>query len=272
MRYLIFAIVFCFACGNRKDGGAADATPSFQDLQIKRDRIVAQIPSIADKYGFISDKCDSATFTSSLAAFSTYTVDLHQIEPVPGKYVRNPESCYPDGSASETSLDVYLGVLHNIWSKQDKTALKRVIDYGNTHTWIMGQGPLDLTNIVALVPIIQDMRDKMSLKGDDDAIPALDGYRGDIAAMIVLLHGRVTGTINEAEFQTLNYLVTNFPENPLYQTIYHRFNDGDYSETVKAFTDYSDDISQLTETGVYGWGSAPKFFFLITATGIAEGR
>lgn len=271
MRYLILAAMIICNCSHKSN--TADDTFDMLAAKAKRDRYVAEIPQIADQYGFIGERCDGTTFTGMLAGLSDYKVALEKVVATPGQWLRHPESCYPNGSDNETSLDVYLGALYWIYSQKERHYITDIKSYGKAHNWIMGEGDIAITNIVALLPLINEMDGRLSLFADSaEAWPTLEGHRGHIVAMHILLHGRLTGAITAAESLLIEKLAADNPDNPLYAAINARFHDGDYSKMLALLQAFPDDLYGITDTGAYGWGSAPRYFFLITSVGIAEGK
>lgn len=248
----------------------------------KRDLIVSQIPEVQDKYGFVGTRCDGTTFTALLMAFSSVEVNIGLAETEPGKWSRHVEPCYPDASQSETSLDVYLMVLHWLLSMPDRQAasnvLARIIERGESSGWIMGQGPVKFTNILVLVPLIMEMeglfkgnaKSELTVAESSDSIPILTGHKGHIAAFIILLHGRIAGHVTTAELLLLEQMAGDSPRNPIYQAIYHRFKDGDQSALEDIIiNDFRDEIND--GVGCFGWGSSACSLFVIASVGIAEG-
>ena len=248
----------------------------------KRDLLLAQISEIQDKFGFVGTRCDSTTFTAMLMAFSSVDVNIGLAETEPGKWSRHVEPCYPDESQSETSLDVYLMVLHWLLSMPDRQSalnfLARIIERGTSTGWIMGQGPVEFTNILALVPLIERIEDllkgnatvELTVDESSDLIPILTGHKGHIAAFYSLLHGRITGHITTGELLLLEQMAGDSPSNPIFQAIYHRFKDGDQSIMANIIiNDFADEIND--DVGCYGWGSSPCSLFAIVPVGIAEG-
>ena len=262
-------IVFA-ACGKNSDK-ADENEATLHNAQAKRDSYLAQMHAIQDAYGFVGTRCDGTTFTALLQAFAGTQIDLNKAEKQPGKWHRHPEKCYPDHSQSETSLDVYLMVLH--WLQSNRNAPKSQADlseiraYGAANGWVMGKGALRFTNVAALLPLINKMEGQSFTDGP---IEPLQGHKGHIAALYSLLHGRITGSITDAELTVLGHLHETDPTNPIYSAIYHRFKDGDFTDTIALALKFPDTMP--VELNAWGWGSAPSAVFLTTAVGIMEGR
>jgi len=235
---------------------------------------------VSDQYGMVGTRCDSATFTALLAAFSYVEIDIHQLEKEPGKWVRHVEVCYPYNSDSETSLDVYLMVLHWLWSNRSEKWARQDIEeiwsYGVENRWVMGGGSYEFTNVVALVPLIFKMRRSLGLTADqapqsEDSVVVdfLENHRGYIAAFYALLEARIDGDMSAAGMFLVEQMTTEWPDSPIYQAIYHRYKDGDMT-TLAAIIAYEPDEIP-TEVNWSHWGSAPRFLFTVVPVGIAEG-
>ena len=287
---VLYLVVTCPGCSKNK---SKEADPAPVSAQARVSGYKHQIPFIQDSYGFVGTRCDSTTFTAALLAFAPFkiAVDLYLAETEPGKWERHAVDCYatdlnddgkPD-SVSETSLEVYLMVLHRLLSMPDRQTardeLARIIAYGESNGWVMGQGPVEFTNILVLVPLIYEMEYRFNNEGnavkeltsksfDFDSI--LKGHKGHVAAFIGLLQGRITGQVETAILLFFETLAGTFPSNPIYQAMFHRFKDGDQSAVDDiVMNDYADMMD--VNVGCHDWGSAPCGLCPIAAVGIAGG-
>lgn len=245
--------------------------PGLEEAKAKRDLYVSELAKSHQLMDIIPD-CDFTTFASLLSAFADLDTGVERSEAAPGKWVRNPDEtkCWPEGSRSETSLDVYLGVAHWILSLRRAYDLERIIALGEGTSWIMGQGPLEYTNIAVLAPLLYSMRDGIALHGEGAWLSDASTHREHIAAMLSYLHGRISGQVTSAELAIMASFAAAYPENPIFQALYHRYLDGDQSRAVDIVTSMPDWID--TEVGAYGWGSAPGYLFPIVAVAIMEGQ
>ena len=276
MKHLLIIAIILTSCG-RHDEQEPETIPEWSDVTLKVQSYEKQIPKAQDEFGFVGVRCDSTTFSALLSAFnSNIEIDLHLAEREPGFWKRHAEECKPD---NETSVDVYLMVLHWLLSRTDTDSamvdLREIIARGESNFWIMGQG--QFANISVLVPLIYKLESKLESKihGDKmrftDEIPMLKGHKPNINAMYILLDGRIDGYLNSMELAAMELLTIGSPRNIMFQAIYHRFKDGDFSNVAKlAAEDFGDEIN--LETGIYErWGSLPYFEALIVAYGIAIG-
>lgn len=215
--------------------------------------------------GLYPHRCDRLTFNGLFSGYGK-PQDMGGFY-YDGLLHRDVSPCYPGFSRSEISLDGILGLLHHIQTWDDRKSLDRILDIGEKNNWIMGDGPIEYTNIWALVPIIYEMAGESLVTDIKDV---LKGYRGHVGAMYIHLRGRVYGSISEAEFRALQALKVASPLNPLYSALFHRYSDGDQSETIelldKIFTDKFPEGSATT-----GWGSCPDSVLYIIVVGILQG-
>lgn len=254
MRSLLILLILVTSCGTHK---SHRSTSALERLQARRDAYTAQ--KVAYKH-----RCDKLTFRALLSAFGPRQA-IEEHEYVPGQFHRDVTPCYPSDSRSEISLDGYISVGHHIYTYNDREMLGRVIEYGREHKWIMGDGPTEYTNIYALVPILYKLRDTYELNTYTDI---LQGYKGHVALMLLLLKARVYGYLNNLEYSVLKQIYLSNPSNPLYSAVYHRYTDGDYTEVLNIL----EGIEDVSGTATWGWGSAPDVIVFITTVGIIEDR
>jgi len=254
---LSFALI---CCGSHKPHKSSS---SIEILQQRKDYYVSEI----DKHAIYHHRCDKLTFRGLLSAFGPrQAVEEHEIEP--GKFRRDVIPCFPHDSRSSISLDGYLGVMHHAITYEDWGMVQRIDDYARRHRYIMGEGPIEYTNILVLAPILSHLAGNHALGIPKDIS---DGYRGHVAAILILLRGRTYGRLNNAELFALKKLHDLSPKNPLYAAAYHRFSDGDQTEAQSILLrDFTDSFPETTAR--YGWGSAPDSVFFIVTMGIIEGK
>lgn len=260
MFWILGLMMIMFSCG--KD--SIETKSDIDRLVDRKNSYIKQAEQLGDN--LYQHRCDRLTFNALLSAFGKkQDLSIFEYDDI-GKFHRDIKHCYPHASRSEISLDGILMLLHHVKTHNDKELFNRLFDYGEKHDWIMGDGPKEYTNIYVLVPTIYKMAD-INLITDIDSV--LKGYKGHIAAMFILLKGRVYGKINILELQALEMLVKSAPENPLYSAIYHRFKDGDQRKTIELLNaKFTDEFP--TETSVFHWGSVPASIYFITTVGILE--
>ena len=219
--------------------------------------------------------CDSATFWTHAAALGVHPEYVDMLEQTPGRIERYLTPCYPDQSASEASREMYIGWLHFIWSTRDSAALERIFLYGEAHGWIFGQGPKDLVDMSPLIPIMEVMRGRISLISLDDRLSAsINSFRGHVLASYLWLWGRVTGEMGPLGLASLKTFVDNSPGDPMYQALYHRFTDGNYSSANNALSNTATfpEDRVPTSVGTFNWASCPDWEYYLMVNGIITGR
>jgi hypothetical protein len=254
MRFLMLYILL-MSCG---------AQPAKDDNSFNLDAVKAKRDSLVSNFQLADiERCDRITFAALFNAFGG-SLDLSGFESPAGKWNRDSLPCYPEESKSETSLDGYLSVLHWAHSRGDLGMVSRIADYAAPKDWITGAGPEDITSIFKLTPLIFEILGT-ELKGNDDALPFLSGFRAHLAAMYIWLHGRIQGHIDAFELTILEALLVNEPGAYMLSALYHRFQDGRFQDTVNMMNNYSGDYGEF-------WGSCPTDLSYILTVAIMEGR
>ena len=233
---------------------------------------LAQIAEVYRLHGDLADvpRCDSTTFYTHAAAMGVPNVPIY--ESPAGHLNRDKESCYPDDSASETSREMYLGDLHNIWTNRDLAALNRIIDYGTRYNWIAGLGPQNINDISYLIPIMSIMKAKLEMS--DSLESALSGFEGHVLLSYLWLWVRVNGEIGPIGKEAISQLYQANPKEPMYSALWHRVSDGDFSETYSLLHDTKFFPTDMPthETGSFGWGSCPDWLTYLMTMGIVNGK
>ena len=265
---VITTLLLC-SCGTKQK--QSQPSSALDQAQAKGEFYISKITD--DIY---KERCDKLTFKSLYAA-AAYSlkgieVDLSALEDN-GKWNRDVAPCYPDNSKSEISFDGMVGVLHYILAHKDDNMLGRLITYGNEHSWIMGEGPKEYTNIYVLTPMIFNLRSHMSLV-DNPVTDILKGFKGHLLVDYLWLEAEKDGTLGAADMETLRQLKAASPDDPMYSALYHRFTDGDQTEALDILLNNAafPNSSLPMETGVFNWGSAPASVYYLVTLAIIEGK
>ena len=274
MRVLLVFFVFLFACGScgSKSEKKTKPSPISQAASDKGEFYCSKLTDAVFK-----ERCDKITFKAMVAA--NCPQDLSGFEK-DGRWERDEVQCYPDNSKSSISRDGMISVLHYVWTTKDAKLLQRLINYGEAHDWIMGDGPRDLTDATILTPMIYFIQGK--LKNDStallDYLPTTEdiaqSFKGHVIANYIWLQARVRGNINAVEAAILNKLWEASMEDPMYTALMHRFVDGNQADTFSLLLNRPEfpNDSLPTETGVFDWGSAPASVYYLISLAIAEGK
>lgn len=238
-------------------------------------------------------RCDKLTFASLLDAFGVrYPLEKHEYNR--GEWHRDDIRCIdvdldgngqPD-SKSEISDDGILGLIHALISRKDETArnwIAGIFDYGNEHYWKMGEGPNDLTRMIHLIPILQDVRRYVegaflttwTEDNTDDALPAFTGHRGHLLALYIHALGRMHGSISSTKLKALEELKEENPSDPLYLALHSRYTDGDQGKAIAILNNAElfPEGEVPYSTDIFGnWGSSPSVVYYFLVLGVIEGK
>lgn len=274
MKVKIFAIMALFlGCGHKSK---TENPPGL--IEQARSKAASYAQALDESYYV---RCDTLAFRPYLTV-AGYPQDLSGFE-IDGKWSRDITAhppCYPKESSGSISFDGMIAVLHHIWSTKDRSTLDRLIAYGNAHGWRIGEG--EYANQRLLAPIVLEMKLKLSnLKkvgpdtpaGGLESIDALKGFRGHLLATYVWLQGRMNGAINDLENQALKALLAASPDDPMYLSLFHRFNGADQDQALDILLDEAKfPVTISRETGVFGWGSSPSSVYYLMTLAIIEGK
>jgi hypothetical protein len=148
---LIFSVLF--SCGEKPDKEKPNL-PLLDKNQItaltaKFEFYKTESFKKLDEKGWVIDThCDALLFQSLYqVALNSDVGNLYLAEEVKGKFHRHwKQDCYqnhlddlPNGSTSEISRDMLLGLFHAILSLKDKAKIRDIIKYGEKNNWIMGK-------------------------------------------------------------------------------------------------------------------------------------
>lgn len=149
----ILIILFLVSCGNEPAKKPDKKEPlldkaQIEFLQAKFDLYKQLSEGRLDDAGWILDtKCD-ATLFQSLYSIATGLSDplLSQDPDRPGKFYRHhSRSCYenhkndlPEGSSSETSRDMYIGLFSYLLHTDKKEVFQAIVEFGENNNWVMG--------------------------------------------------------------------------------------------------------------------------------------
>lgn len=230
MRYrslpLIFLVVyFSVSCGHKKDSPA----PSLVDSALNTTAAVYlnHQGEVQDKDGFIeTDACDSLTYSGLLGAATGVTLNIRAAREADGRWHRRPltyKECFPAGSASTISQDGIIAMLWYAYVHKDLELVQNFYDYAKPRSWIIGDGPRNLTFVGELEPTVAQLLFKL---GGADHIarkiplvwpPGLAGPAAHISMLHLLLRNRLYGTIEESGKKFIKDQVARQPKNPLFQ-------------------------------------------------------
>ena len=263
MRWAILA--FLLACSHPSKGYDSDR---LKDAQTKGASYYATINES------IYTRCDKLAFKPYLTV-AGYIQDLSGFEDN-GKWSRDIKSnppCYPTESKGSISFDGMIAVLHHIWTTQDRAMLDRLITYGNSVNWVIGEGAF--ANQIIILPLATQMRYKLENKKQIESSrqDILKGFRGHLLASYIWLQGRMNGAINTLENEALKSLFDASPDDPMYLALHARYNGGDQARALDILlTSQNFPAAGTKEVGIYNWGSSPAPVYYLITLSIIERR
>jgi hypothetical protein len=192
--------------------------------------------------------CDG-TLWAGLACSVGMPVKIELAEYSPGEIHRRPyKSCYTReqgdvGSKSTISRDMLTGYMACLIERKDLPALKRLANYGEKNTWIMGE-PYDLVSRVFLGNNLIGLLGRSIYKlsnGDSDRIyrklpteyqSVSQDFERHIQVKGILLQSKITGSITDQMLSRLKDHVNAYPDDHLFHAALGKFT-GDQSKTIQ---------------------------------------
>jgi len=269
IKALIF-VVLLLSCGSKEK--KTQDNPMMLQAHLKGQEYCSQITDAVFK-----NRCDKITFKAIVSV--NCPQDLSKLE-ANGRWDKDEQQCFPKESPSSLSKSDLISVLHYIWTKQDGKMLQRLMTYGESRNWVIGEGPTSLTDAVVLVPLIYYMNDKLKKTGElaDDTLPTTgditQSFSGHDLASYVWLMARINnGYLDFAAKSIIGKLYNSAPSDPMYSALQHRFLDGNQAETYFILlADPTFSTNELPEEiGVFKWSSAPASVYYLISLAIAEG-
>jgi len=241
---LSLSLFLLAACGNE----GHKPKPSLSSSEKLARQVVfyqEEIPQFQDAYGFIhTDRCDATLFSGLLAA-SGMEVDMEAAEASPGQWLRRPASyseCFSEGrSRSTISRDSLLGVMWWAWRAKRLDVLERIYAYGESNSWVMGDGRsagVDTIFLPAYIGLLAQLIEKLGGESRPiasalpETLTECEAYSCHIQSLRLLLRAEVNGSMPSNHLETIQNTHKRYPENALFSYIVHRYTDGDFSEAI----------------------------------------
>lgn len=232
-------------CGKRGEPqSSAHAADQRTPIIEKMKAYLALGSSVQDADGFIDfAHCDSLLF-SGLYGVGGGAVRLEAARDSEGRWFRrsmNQPACYPAHSASTISRDMLLGALWWMWEYRRLDLAEDLFAYGESHDWIMGEG--DISRIyftpglqATLAEMIYRMggKDRPAYRAIPQSYAKNTGFAAHLDALHILLRGELVGSIDAKALEVLKYNYDRASQNALLSYAWHRYSDGDQSETYSA--------------------------------------
>lgn len=192
--------------------------------------------------GWAHSKCDSLGFTSLCKMSSGCTdVNIYDAQGEPGRWYRSPEkNCYDLGqSKSDISKDMFAMLLPYLYHIGDKQSLQQIYDYGKANGFVMGRGPLSRTFMTpSMVSLLERM---IGIYGtSEETVETMrSGYEKHLDVIGMLSKAMLNGGLSTSQLKRLKGYLDENPRNGLFQAVYHKYTDGDQTETIKILLDES---------------------------------
>lgn len=231
-------LLFCLTgCG--KVGDKPTTTPT-DELNTRYSTYLGLTPGQTDSNGWVSaDICDGLLW-NSLWSVAGGNVDIYKAQISPGEWERNA-----NGQCTSISRDMILGLMLDLWVKRDLTSVNNLISYGEAHGFQMNSvSETDGADIMSpdIISTMYLERDKLGgaknilLEAftDNWFIGGQTGSNADLQVIHLLLRGLMEGSITSYDLGLLQTLANNNPDNAWFNSVFHRFKDGDQTQATNS--------------------------------------
>lgn len=285
MRFAILYLGLIMGCVSHPEKSA----PATRKAQIE-DKILeasAALNALSDpETGWPSKTDCDGTLWAGLACAGGYPVKIELAEYFPGEvHRRPPPSCWNRtdgdvGAKSTTSNDMLLGYMWCLWSRRDAAGFKRLADYGEAHSWVMGEPTAVASRVVLKPNQLAILGRALHKLGDDRGYrntpalygPAVTDSEQHLQALGITLYGEVTEgnsmelvDINGNMLERLQALADADPKNPGFVTALGIYT-GDMEGAVDLFLDSATPIpSYVRGNNVAAFAWAERLFWLTKA-------
>ncbi len=251
MRFLLLTLLL-ISCDMKPKHVAVAPTHSLEDVKQKRDLYIELAKAQTDASGWLDFECDALLF-NSLAAFSGFPVDPTLARQTDGKWLRHPsKSCYPNGSKSSISKDMFNGLMLWAFANGRSDVLNQIDEYGAANTWIMGEA-IDFATLMSRVVFaptmiyrLKTMIDALNPKLTGVVIDATEeglvvlrqNFEAHLHVITILQNYLINGSVTTDELAVLKAYTELEPNNALFHAMYGKFT-GDQSKAIKLLMDES---------------------------------
>ena len=243
--FILILLAFSLGCGTLIRKPNKKPISAEEQLRQKSVRYSGLLDSDRDVNGFIlTEECDSLLFSGLLGASLPGTVDVLAARDGNREWHRRPGfDCSPEigNSRSTISRDMILGLFWHMWkNKQVDIASQLMRDLRGDNYWLKGQGtagellmtPAMVNTLAHLILKLGGPRYPVEL-----ALPVTFGkdigYIAHLTIWHILLRGELLGEIPERFIDILNFHAHRDRLNPFYQAAYHKWLDGNMTNSVE---------------------------------------
>jgi len=263
---LISCLIILHLCGcENKEPKSYNFT--LESIQAKSDFYCIASPPIEE----LSNRCDKLTFHGMFDAFCRRS-NIYDHEWNPGEWHRDYKECYPDDSRSEISTEGILSALIAMFERGDYDKIQDFWDYMERNDWVAGVGPEKYTKMLQLKALIKEIMEKHGIKLQNHAkvlryaaesSDSSIGYRGNVLAFYIFIHGYSLGYIESWHLKLLKELAKEVPQSPFYQALVGCY---DWSENYQIALNIlgdeemfpSDRIPENINEGLWDWSDSPQ--------------
>ena len=203
-----------------------------------------------DHVGWIDEtKCDGLLF-NALYAISGGSSDPMLARDEDGKWHRHPDmDCYPEGSKSSISRDMFLGLFLWVWVNKRLDVIEDIVTYGEGHTdlvgnWVMGEGDVFRTTFTpGMKALAYEIRERLGGASSSywKYVPEVnleqDDFEAHLQVLKIYMIHLMRGRISQGAYDLLESYAKQQPLNAFFQAVYHIYKDGDQNDTVKLLLD-----------------------------------
>lgn len=249
--FSVFCLTTAAGCAKNKNGSTPtvpDNGPLLDLLRPKYDLYESLAKGKQDASGFIlTEECDSLLF-SALLGTGRLPVAVENARNDSGTWHRRPlnyEPCYPDHSASSISRDMFLGLFFFIWENKRRELAEQIFDYGEAHSWKMGDG--DATRTVLSPGLQATLAEIIARLGGADhkvyrAIPVLfteggRGFEAHLDVLHILLRGELFGFISDQNLKVVRSHAGRNARNGFFAYVDAKFSGGDQTKALESLLD-----------------------------------
>lgn len=245
MKYF-WITIFLAGCGLFKTNKPKPSIDPHEALRAKYELYLGLAAGQLDAAGFVAPKCDSLLFSSLAGVAGLRQIPVVAAERSPGEWHRHPSfTCYPNESKSTISKDMFVGLFHYLWKTKNVDAMRRINTYGSEHNWFMGEAVDFETKVsrtllsLPMISLLQSMIGMSLVENSEDGIGVKPGFEGHLHVLRLYLDALVHGATSSSDLSTLESYTRSYPRNALYNAIYHRYSDGEFTTAVSVLMDES---------------------------------
>jgi hypothetical protein len=167
--------------------------------------------------------------------------DIFQAEGEPGRWYRTPaKTCFDNGeSKSDISKDMFVMLFPYLYATGNQDALSRIHEYGRSHNWIMGRGPLSRTFLSPPLALFlgEMLRREVVIDNQEETATEKAGYEKHLDVIFWMTQAMVRGHMQATDYELLRKYAEDQPRNALVQALRSKYQDGDQAKAIAILKD-----------------------------------